>query len=211
MIEKFKNVLVLAPHTDDGELGAGGTISRLMELGANIHYIAFSVCEQSVPHGFSELQLETELFEATKELGFKRENVRALRFRVREFPSKRQDVLQYMIDELRPLNPDLVLIPSPEDLHQDHQVIANEAMRTFKTINILSYELPWNNLNFTNHYFVKLKKHHVEKKSSALSKYKTQAHRPYFQKDFVASQARMRGIQISAEYAEVFQIIRMVS
>ena len=38
----FKNVFVLSPHTDDGELGAGGTISKLNELGANIYYFAFS-------------------------------------------------------------------------------------------------------------------------------------------------------------------------
>jgi hypothetical protein len=33
MLSKFKNVYVLAPHTDDGELGAGGTIAKLIEIG----------------------------------------------------------------------------------------------------------------------------------------------------------------------------------
>ena len=42
MLDKFKNVYVLAPHTDDGELGAGGTIAKLIELGANVYYFAFS-------------------------------------------------------------------------------------------------------------------------------------------------------------------------
>ena len=41
MLSKFKNVYVLAPHTDDGELGAGGTISKLIEQAANIFYFQF--------------------------------------------------------------------------------------------------------------------------------------------------------------------------
>ncbi len=42
MITKFKIVYVLAPHTDDGELGAGGTITKLIENGAEVYYFAFS-------------------------------------------------------------------------------------------------------------------------------------------------------------------------
>lgn len=41
MLSAFKNVLVLAPHTDDGELGAGGTINRLIEEGSKVTYAAF--------------------------------------------------------------------------------------------------------------------------------------------------------------------------
>ena len=41
MLSKYKNVYVLAPHTDDGELGAGGFISKLIEEGANVYYFAF--------------------------------------------------------------------------------------------------------------------------------------------------------------------------
>jgi LmbE family N-acetylglucosaminyl deacetylase len=45
---KFKRVLILAPHTDDGEFGCGGTINKLIEEGSEIYYAAFSACEQSV-------------------------------------------------------------------------------------------------------------------------------------------------------------------
>ena len=45
MLSKYKNVYVLAPHTDDGELGAGGTIAKLVEFGANIYYL-FVFCMQ---------------------------------------------------------------------------------------------------------------------------------------------------------------------
>ena len=48
MLSKFKNVYVLSPHTDDGELGAGGTISKLIESGANVYYFAFSTASLSL-------------------------------------------------------------------------------------------------------------------------------------------------------------------
>ncbi|MCP4550965.1 MAG: hypothetical protein GY834_02750 [Bacteroidetes bacterium] len=54
MLNKFKNVFVLAPHTDDGELGAGGLISKLIDVGSNVYYFTFSTAENSVPNGFPE-------------------------------------------------------------------------------------------------------------------------------------------------------------
>ena len=62
MLSKSKNVYVLAPHTDDGELGAGGTIAKLLELGANIYYFAFSTAAESVPEGMPRNILKTESF-----------------------------------------------------------------------------------------------------------------------------------------------------
>ena len=52
-MSSFKKVLVLAPHTDDGELGAGGFISKLIEDGADVYYMAFSTAEESVPEGLN--------------------------------------------------------------------------------------------------------------------------------------------------------------
>ena len=51
---KAKRVMVLAPHTDDGEFGCGGAIARFLEEGVEVFYTAFSICEQSVPNGFQE-------------------------------------------------------------------------------------------------------------------------------------------------------------
>ena len=49
MITNCKNILVLAPHTDDGELGLGGTISRLIEDGKKVTYVALSLIHISEP------------------------------------------------------------------------------------------------------------------------------------------------------------------
>ena len=48
MNKSFKKVLILAPHTDDGEFGCGGTITKLISEGADVYYAAFSAAEQSV-------------------------------------------------------------------------------------------------------------------------------------------------------------------
>ena len=54
----FKNVLVLAPHTDDGELGAGGFLDKLIKSGANVTYVAFSTAAESLPEGLPKNTLE---------------------------------------------------------------------------------------------------------------------------------------------------------
>ena len=52
MIEAWQRVLVLAPHTDDGEFGCGGTMARLAESGAAVRYVAFSIATKSLAEGF---------------------------------------------------------------------------------------------------------------------------------------------------------------
>ena len=54
-------VLVLAPHTDDGELGCGATISKLAGLGYKINYVAFCSCDESLPRNFEPGSLRREL------------------------------------------------------------------------------------------------------------------------------------------------------
>lgn len=61
MYTNFKTILVLAPHTDDGELGCGGSIVRFLEEGKEVYYVAFSTAEDSVPEGFPKNILEMEV------------------------------------------------------------------------------------------------------------------------------------------------------
>ncbi|MGE5650322.1 MAG: PIG-L deacetylase family protein [Bacillota bacterium] len=205
----FKNVLVLAPHTDDGELGAGATIALLIERGANVSYAAFSTAEDSLDPEFPPGTLEQEVKMATSRLNIKPENLHIYRNKVRELEYKRQEILDEMI-RLRKNNYDLVLMPSVHDIHQDHEVIAREGLRAFKQTTILGYELIWNNLSFNTSCFVRLGKQHVEMKCEALTAYRSQAGRPYMTRDFIMSLAKARGVQIGAEYAESFEVVRWV-
>lgn len=207
----IKKVLVLAPHTDDGEFGCGGTIVKLIEQGVEIHYIAFSACEQSVLPQFPSDILITEVKEATEVLGIKSENLHLLKYDVRNFNFRRQDILDDILVFKKQINPDLVLIPSLNDIHQDHATIANEAVRAFKFTNILSYEIPWNNFSFSNTSFFVLSEEQIKIKVTALEKYKSQKHRSYANEEFIKSLARTRGVQIGKKYAEVFEVVRLIN
>ena len=105
---------------------------------------------------------------------------------------------------------DLIFIPSLNDIHQDHAVVANEGLRAFKGITVLSYELPWNNFDFKTTCFVKLDERHIQKKIEALSSYDSQNFRDYLSSDFIRSLARTRGVQISTKYAECFEVVRLI-
>ena len=149
MYKNFKRALVLAPHTDDGELGAGGTISKLIENGTDVFYAAFSTAEESVPDGMPKNILKVEVKAATKMLGIKNDNLIIFDYKVRNLNYKRQDILENLIQLRTELSPDLILMPSLNDIHQDHLTIAQEGLRAFKAKTILGYELIWNNLHGT--------------------------------------------------------------
>ena len=208
MISNFKNVFVLAPHTDDGELGAGGTIAKLIEAGASVFYLAFSTAEESVPDGFAKDILKTEVIDATTILGIPKANVRIFNYEVRKLNYARQEILEDLISMRKEIMPDLVLIPSLHDIHQDHSTVAQEGLRAFKNTTILGYELLWNNLTFDTTSFVALEKRHVDLKVRALAAYRSQFGRNYMSEDFILSLAKIRGVQSSLSYAESFEVVR---
>jgi LmbE family N-acetylglucosaminyl deacetylase len=210
MLSKYKNVYVLAPHTDDGELGAGGTIAKLVELGANIYYFAFSTAAESVPEGMPKNILKTEVINATTKLGIPKKNVLVYDYQVRKLNYSRQEILEDLMKHKKKLKPDLVLMPSLNDIHQDHTTIAQEGLRAFKGSTILGYELIWNNLTFNTTSFVNLEEKHIQKKCDSLKEYTSQASRNYMSEDFIFSLAKTRGVQIGVKYAESFEVVRMV-
>ncbi|MCD6234768.1 MAG: PIG-L family deacetylase [Candidatus Neomarinimicrobiota bacterium] len=205
-----KRILILAPHTDDGEFGCGGSIAKFLEDDADIYYAAFSTAKESVPPGMPENILEIEVKEATKRLGIKAENLLIYGFTVRKLNYVRQDLLEEMVRLKRELNPDLVFMPSPHDLHQDHNTVAMEGQRAFKQTTILAYEIPWNHINFETRSFIRLEKRHIEKKIYALDAYNSQKMRKYASKEFIMSLATTRGVQIGCDYAECFEVIRYI-
>jgi LmbE family N-acetylglucosaminyl deacetylase len=203
-------VLVLGPHTDDVEFGCGGTIARLSEAGARVVYVAFSAAEQSVlPHLPRDI-LRAEVRTASIELGIAPDDLLVLGFEVRKFPEQRQAILEEMVRLAREYRPRMVFLPSPNDTHQDHSVVAHEGFRAFKRTTMLGYEIPWNNLDFRTSSFVRLDERHLASKVRALSCYESQRHRDYASENFVRSLAVTRGTQIGAKYAEAFEVIRWV-
>jgi LmbE family N-acetylglucosaminyl deacetylase len=210
MFNSFKKILVLAPHTDDGELGCGGAIAKFVERGKQVFYLAFSSAEKSVPKGFPKDILEKEVRKAIKVLGLPEKNLILLNYGARDFPKYRQEILEDLVKLNKKIKPDLVFLPSTHDTHQDHQVISQEGFRAFKKVSLLGYELPWNNLTFVTEGFMVLKKKHLLKKIKALSCYKSQSGKFYMSGDFMKSLAKTRGVQLGTQYAEAFEVIRWV-
>jgi LmbE family N-acetylglucosaminyl deacetylase len=204
-------VLVLAPHTDDGEFGAGGTMARLVEDGSDVRYVAFSIATRSLPEGFAADTLAGEVRDATAELGIPESSLTVHDFDVRTFPQHRQDILELLVALWEEWRPDAVFQPSLHDIHQDHQVIATEGLRAFKRTTILGYEIPWNNFDFAYQAYVSLEPAHVERKVSALAKYASQQHRRYSDPEYIRNVARTHGINVNREYAEVFEVYRVVA
>lgn len=209
MIQDKRNILVLGPHTDDGELGCGGLMAKRAEAGHNVTYAVFSSCRRSVPHGMADDVLKHEVRKAASILGLDPDNQLILfDYDVRTFPEHRQHILEDLIRLRAELKPDLVICPSANDVHQDHATICREAIRAFKKQSILCYEEPWNNIVFSTHVFEKLEERHLQKKMEALGAYESQKHRAYFHPDVMRSLAITRGAQLEGGYAEAFEVVR---
>lgn len=198
---KFKNILALSPHTDDIEIGCGGTIAKLVEEEAHVTALMF---------GVPLVQLVDECKQAMKILGI--EDYHILDFKTRHFQRFRQQILQLLYDYNEENTVDLVLTPSTLDLHQDHETVTTEALRAFKHSTILGYELIRNHILLRENCFVPLEERHVQKKVEAVLCYKSQISlRPdRFTEDFLKSVMRSRAPHVRTKYAEAFEVIKLI-
>lgn len=205
-------ILLLSPHTDDVEIGAGGFVARMQSSGLHqFRWIVFSCCSESLPGGWPDDTLECEFKSAARVLGVT--DIQMLGYKVRSFPTHRQEVLESMIAVGRDFRPHLVVAPCVEDVHQDHATIAAEAARAYKnSATILGYEQPWNTVQFAARVLVRISALDLERKCEAISKYKSQVAmgRHYMERDAVLAWARARGSQCGCKYAEAFDLSRCV-
>lgn len=206
-----QRVLVLSPHTDDAELGCGATMARWIGEGAALYTAAFSTAEASLPPGSKQHRLKDECHLALDEIGVPRENRFVYDYPVRELGYHRQEVLEQMVRLGRDIEPDVILVPSGADLHQDHAVVYQESLRAFRHLTMMGYELPWNHITFSAQAFVVLSEEHLRRKWMAMKCYESQLElgRPYFQYDFIEAMARVRGLQVKTHYAEAYELIRI--
>jgi LmbE family N-acetylglucosaminyl deacetylase len=208
---RFARALVLAAHTDDAELGCGAAMARMLEEGVEVFVAAFSTAQDSVPPGWPLNILQQEFTKAMALLGIPPTHITVFDYPVRRLSYYRQEVLDNLIQLRRDTQPDLVLLPSGSDVHQDHQVLHMEGTRAFKDLSTLGYELPWNHIDFAAQAFVVVERHHLDRKWQALQAYESQfeLRRPYFSREFIDGLARVRGLQVKTGFAEAFEVVRM--
>ena len=204
-------ILVISPHTDDAELGTGGTINKFINQGDDLYWIVLSIAEESVIGNRPRNIHKTEFLNMIKLINFSKDQYNIFNFKVRNFDLSRQNILDIFVEINNNFKPDLVIGPSIHDYHQDHQITANEMIRAFKKdSSIISYELPWNHIQFNTQFFCKLNPNDIDMKIEMLSNYVSQSSRNYFDAEYIRGLARVRGTQCNSMYAESFEVLRWV-
>lgn len=197
------NILALSPHTDDAELGAGGTLARFVEEGHAVAVAALST-------GNSETGSNRAEFEAAMDaLGVGTYELYS--YETREFSAARQHILDRLVMLRARFVPDLVLVPCTAERHQDHGVVTAEAVRAFRDCCMLGYgSLRSHTLPITWLYFVRLEERHLERKLAAVACYRSQADKVYTDATGIRALAQVHGIRVGAEYAEAFEVLKWV-
>jgi len=200
----FKRLLFIGPHPDDVELGCGGVISRYSKS-VQMTYLILSPCLED-PKNKNILE---EAREATSLLGLPTKNLMIENLPRRTFHDQRREIREILISVREKYKPDIVFCPSLKDIHQDHSVTAEETLRLFRDIGVISYEAPRSSLVFEPDLYVELSEGNLKNKIDALMRYKSQYDRYYFNPSVIQSFAQMRGSQCRVKYAEAFEVLRM--
>jgi|TARA_B110000259_G_C13981105_1_gene388647 N-acetylglucosamine malate deacetylase 1 len=221
-----KKILILSPHADDEVLGCGGTISKYSKKGHDIYVLVLTNANKGAPEIYSTKQIslirkESKLannFIGTKKLFF--ENLPALS--LNQYPIyKISNIIKKYISNIQP---EIIFIPSINDIHEDHKIIfkaakvATRMNKISKLKKILSYEVlsetEWNENEeaFSPNYFVRLNKSDINNKIKAFLKYKSQVKKfPHPRsKEAILSLSRIRGSQVFMEYAEAFKVEKII-
>ena len=206
----FHRILALAAHPDDIELGCGATLHKFTEGGASVKAVIFSDCRDAVPTGWREDAHRKECKSAMNELGV--DDLTVGDFRNKHLSDRRQKVLDALY-HLRNDNPDLVLVCSTYNSHQDHLVVTQEAKRAFRGVSIFGYSLPHSDYGFASDaIYSSVEVKNVNAKMQALKEYKSQfvLKRTYFSIDYLKATMMAYGGEIGIPYAEKFQNIREI-
>ena len=195
-------VLCLGAHSDDIEIGCGGTILRLLHSYKNceVTWVVFSAKAQ---------RRHEALCSARRFLKDARtRTIIAKGFKESFFPYHGEDIKEFFEQLKKRIAPDLIFTHYRHDLHQDHRAICELTWNTFRHHQILEYEIPKydGDLGQPN-FYVPLTQTLCKKKVQYLMEgFSTQRDRPWFTEDTFYSLLRLRGIESNApdKYAEGF-------
>jgi LmbE family N-acetylglucosaminyl deacetylase len=202
-------VLCLGAHSDDIEIGCGGTILRLARTYQNlaVNWVVFSA---NGPRA-AEAQASAQAFLAP----LKTRQVRLNQFRDGYFPFNGAEIKDYFEQLKKEIaSPDLILTHYHDDLHQDHRLISSLTWNTFRDHLILEYEIPKYDGDLGNpNFFVQLDEATARQKTAyILQHFPTQSGKQWFSEDTFLALMRLRGIAANApgRYAEGFYLRKAV-
>jgi LmbE family N-acetylglucosaminyl deacetylase len=200
-------ILCLGSHSDDIEIGCGGTILRLLSCDANLEvvWVVFSSSRERE----QEARNSAELFLAQA----KRKEIIVEHFRDGFFPFDGREIKDFF-EGLKRISPDLIFTHSRKDAHQDHRLISGLTWNTFRNHFILEYEIPKydGDLGRPN-LFVPLEQEIYEKKvHHIVNTFATQRVKRWFEKETFLALMRLRGMECVAPsgHAEAFYCHKLV-
>jgi len=200
-----KRVLFLGAHPDDIELGCGALLHHIIKQ-TDILCVTLSD-NQNNP---DLKKVKDEHYESMATLGVPEEKIVLGPFTTRVFPNARQEILEYFLKLRKDFKPDLIFVHSRQDVHQDHNTMTDEALRAFRGITVLGFDVVRSSYDFFPHFLVEVTAEDVNKKIEALSKYETYRDRYYFNSELTRSIMMRHGALAECSFAEGFDILRIV-
>jgi len=200
-----KRVLFLGAHPDDIEIGCGALIHHIAKK-TEVLCVTLSDNQKN-----PDLQnVKNEHVQSMKALGVTEEKVVFGSFTTRIFQESRQEILEYFLKLRKDFKPDLIFTHSKQDVHQDHNTMTDEALRAFRGITVLGFDVVRSSYGFFPHFLVEVTEEDVNKKIEALSKYETYKDRYYFNSELTRSIMVRHGALAEVPFAEGFDILRIV-
>lgn len=200
-----KKVCFIGAHPDDIEIGCGALIARIAGK-TDVRCVTFSDNQKNPLLG----HLTGEHYASMETLGVPRERVDLFDFETRRFQEHRQEILEAMINILHEDDPDIVFVHSKSDVHQDHGVLTQEALRAFRGRTVLGFDVIRSSYGFFPDFLVGVDEADVQKKLAALACYKTYEGKYYFSPDVTRATLIRNGAICERPYAEGFDILRIV-
>jgi len=200
-----KRVLFLGAHPDDIEIGCGALLHNIVNK-TEVLCVTLSDNQKN-----PDLQkVKNEHLQSMSVLGVPEDRVLFGPFQTRVFPDKRQEILEYFLKLRKDFKPDLIFTHSKQDVHQDHNTMTDEALRAFRGITVLGFDVVRSSYGFFPHFLVEVTEEDVNKKIEALSQYETYQDRYYFNSELTRSIMVRHGALAEISYAEGFDILRIV-
>lgn len=198
------NVLFLGAHPDDIELGCGALLHNIVKQ-TDVLCVTLSDNQKN-----PDLKnVKNEHYQSMAVLGVPPEKIILGPFTTRVFPDARQDILEYFLKLRRDFRPDLIFIHSKQDIHQDHLTMTDEALRAFRGLTVLGFDVVRSSYGFFPNFLVEVSEADVNKKIEALACYETYRDRYYFNSELTRSIMVRHGALAERPFAEGFDILRI--
>jgi len=207
-VERPLQILCLGSHSDDIEIGCGGTILRLAGEypHAVVHWVVFSGCAVRK----AEARRGAELFAGTSHL-----HGPVLKSFMDGFMPFAGAEIKEFFEELKcTVSPDVIFTHNRRDAHQDHRTIADLTWNTFRDHLILEYEIPKYDGDLGQPgLFVPLSEEISRRKIRfIMDAFESQHSKRWFEENTFLSLMRLRGMECNAAsgYAEAFYCRKIV-